>query len=86
MYDEMGMVYWLYLHDPTSAIPYYEQAVTYKECPFLTWNGLAHCYEKTNQWDKAVHAWESASQYLKDVAAPANLARARAERDKRKSH
>ena len=86
MYDEMGNLYSLSLHDPGSAIPYYEQAVKCKDCPFTSWNSLAHCYEKTNQWDKSVQTWETAAQYLtKNPAAQTNLARARAERDKRKT-
>ena len=84
MYDEMGTHYWIRLHDPVTALPYYEQAVKFK-CPFLTWHNLAHCYTKTQQWDKAVHAWEQAMDYSDDKVAPVQLARARAERDKHKT-
>ena len=85
MYDEMGNLYSLYLKKPASAIPYYEQATKYKDCYFLSWNSLAHCYEKTNQWDKAVSAWETAAQYMNNISAASNFARATAERDKRKN-
>lgn len=88
MYNELGLCYSQYLHDPASAIPYYEKAV--KLLPayntkhggdpyFAPWNSLAHCYEKTNQWEKAVKTWETACNFLNDVAAPQNLARARRE-------
>ena len=78
MYDELGQHY-LMLHDPKNALPYYEQAVKYK-CPFATWHGLAHCYEQTNQWDKAVQAWQKATAtYPDDRLAPVRLKRAQAE-------
>jgi tetratricopeptide (TPR) repeat protein len=84
MYDEIGNHYFHHLRDPVSAIPYYEKAVKYQNCPFMSWNSLAHCYEKTNQWEKAVHAWETANNYTGNVAGPSNLKRARAELAKRK--
>ena len=78
MYDELGQHY-LMLHDPVKALPYYQQAVKYK-CPYATWHGLAHCYEQTNQWDKAVQAWQKATNsYPDDHLAPVRLKRAQAE-------
>lgn len=77
-YDEIGQHYLNQRKDPKTALAYYEQAVKFK-CPYYTWHNLAHCYEKTNQWDKAVRAWESATQYVDDQLAPVRLRRARAE-------
>ncbi len=84
MYDELGSHYLMRLHDPVSAAPLYEKAVTFP-CPYTTWHNLAHCYEKTKQWDKVVTAWEGAAQYGNDSLAQPRLARARAERDKHKN-
>ena len=83
LYDELGSHYWIRLKDPKTALPYYEKAVLFK-CPWLTWHNLAHCYEKTNQWDKAVGAWEAAARYTDDPIAASRLERARQERDKHK--
>ena len=82
LYDELGTHYATRLHDPAKAIPYYEEAVKY-QCPYSTIHGLAHCYEKTNQWAKAVQAWEYAANYAEDPLAPRRLDRARAELAKR---
>ncbi len=84
MYDELGSHYLIRLHDPVSAAPLYEKAVTFL-CPYTTWHNLAHCYEKTKQWDKVVTAWEGAAKYPNDGLAMQRLMRARAERDKHKS-
>ena len=83
LYDEMGGHYWLHLKDAIAAIPYYEKAVKFK-CPWPTWNSLAHCYEKTKQWDKAVSAWEGAARFTDDLIAADRLERAKRERDKHK--
>jgi tetratricopeptide (TPR) repeat protein len=82
MYDELGQHYLIAMKDPVRALPYYEKAVKFK-CPWFTWNCLAHAYEKTNQWDKAVAAWQTATNYPDDDAAATNLKRARAELAKR---
>ncbi len=82
LYDELGSHYGTRLHDPAAAIPFYEQSVQFK-CPYSTLHGLAHCYEKTNQWTKAVSAWEYAANYADDPLAPRRLDRARAELAKR---
>ena len=80
MYDHLGTHLYLFLKDPAAAIPYLEKATTIKNpkpgCTFSTWNSLAHCYEKTNQWEKAVHAWEKAVLYVDNPSAPNNLKRA----------
>ncbi len=83
LYDEMGAHYWLHLRDASTAIPYYEKAVKFK-CPWATWHSLALCYEKTEQWDKSVSAWEGATRYPDDKLAPIRLERAKQERDKHK--
>ncbi len=76
MYDELGMHYATRRREYANALPLYEQAVKYP-CPFLTWNGLANCYEKTNQWDKAIAAWEKAASFPEDGVAKVRLARAK---------
>ena len=77
MYDEMG-VYWLIERKvPRAAIPYYEKAFKF-DCPFQTWNSLANCYEKTDQWTKAVGAWEKATLFPNNPVATVRLKRARA--------
>ncbi len=78
LYDEIAAHYATRMHDPVKAIPYYQQAIQYK-CPYSTLHGLAHCYEKTNQWAKAVKTWEFAANYADDPLAPRRLDRARAE-------
>jgi pentatricopeptide repeat protein len=42
-----------------------------------TWNSLANCYEKVEQWDKAVSAWEKATLYPNNPVARVRLKRAR---------
>jgi tetratricopeptide (TPR) repeat protein len=77
MYDEMG-IYWLFeRRDPKAALPYYEKAVKF-DCPFLTWNSLANCYEKTEQWQKALTAWEKATLFPQNAVALVRLKRVRA--------
>lgn len=63
MYDELGSFYYYHLKDYPSASVYYEKAIKY-DCPFFTWSGLAHSYEKLNQWEKAVKAWEQGCNYF----------------------
>ena len=80
MYDELGSHY-LIMHpsQPAKALPYYEQAVKF-HCPYSPWHALARCYEQTNQWDKAVQAWQkAASSYPDDALAPVRMKRAKAE-------
>lgn len=77
IYDELGAHYLAHMHDPVRALPYYQKAVTFK-CPYSTWHGLALCYERTQQWDKALKAWESASVFPDDLLAPARIQRLRA--------
>lgn len=77
LYDELGQHYLLHDKDYATALTYFEQAVKFK-CPFTTYHGLAHCYEHTAQWDKAVDAWEKASRYPGDLIAKVQLGRARA--------
>ena len=76
MYDELGVHYLVRMKDPKTALPYFEQAIKF-ECPYNTWHSLAACYEKTNQWAKAVSAWESATKFKDDHLAPVRLERAR---------
>lgn len=76
MYEEMGTYWWMYRKNPANAIPFLEKAVQF-DCRFNTWNSLATCYEKTNQWDKAVTAWEKASVFPANAAASHRLKQAR---------
>jgi tetratricopeptide (TPR) repeat protein len=92
LYDELGWHYYNNKKDPTKAIPYYEQAVKYNP-PFFTWHNLARCYERTNQWEKAVKTWEVAAKFpaqtpgaTRNVPAENALARARAELAKRRNN
>ena len=82
MYDELGTHYYHRLKDYPNAVSYYEKAVKY-DCPFFTWSGLAHSYEKVDQWDKAVQTWEQAAKFVTDGQVSStmkrNLARAKAE-------
>ena len=64
------------MKDPRSALPYFEDAVKYT-CPFSTWHGLAHCYEMTDQWEKAVQAWTAAAKYKDNAIGRIHLERAR---------
>ena len=77
LYDEMGMYWFIQRKNPAAAIPYYEKAVKF-DCPFLTWNSLANCYERTGQWENAVGAWQKASVYPADAIARVRLKRAQA--------
>lgn len=63
MYDEMGAHFYHRLKDYPNAVAYYEKAVKF-DCPFFTWSGLAHSYEKVDQWEKAVGAWEKAANFV----------------------
>lgn len=83
MYDEAGNHYLLFRRDAVAALPYFEQAVKFKVPTFTTWQNLGRCYEKTNQWDKAVEAWRKATLYPDALKAEFNLKRVMAERDKR---
>jgi len=85
MYDELGTHYLLHMKDPIAALPYFEQAVRYPGPRFFTWQNLGRCYEKANEWDKAVEAWRKATLFPDAPRAEANLKRVIAERDKRKN-
>ncbi len=93
MFDELGAHFYYHLKDYASALSYYEKAVQFAS-PYITWSGLAHCYEKMNLWEKAVTAWERATVAIPNGGADAqtqvsltaqrNLMRAKAELAKRK--
>jgi tetratricopeptide (TPR) repeat protein len=83
MYDELGNYYRLHFRDFKSAVTYFEKATKF-DCPFSTWHGLALCYEKLGQWDKAVETWKTACRFPEDKLAPIRLKRAQAELDKQK--
>ncbi len=57
--DEMGYHLGVNLKKPSEAIPYYEKAMKFKPL-FYTAHNLARCYEKTEQWNKALKVWEIA--------------------------
>jgi pentatricopeptide repeat protein len=92
MYDELGWYYYNNLKQPAKAIAYYENAIKYK-APFFTWNNLARCYERTDQWEKAVKTWEMAAKFpgavpgsARNAPAERSLARARAELERRQKN
>ena len=76
MSDELGRHLLLQNKNPTAALPYLQKAVKF-ECPFFTWNSLATCYEKLNQWDKAVETWTKAAKYVNNPVASRRLENAR---------
>ncbi len=61
-YDEIGMHYMLRAKDYRAAIPYYEQAIALKP-PFMTYNMLATCYERTAQPEKAIAILEKGATF-----------------------
>jgi tetratricopeptide (TPR) repeat protein len=75
IYDELGFYYFNRKKDYTRAIPYYEKAVTFKECQPFTIHMLAHSYERTKQTDKALKAWERAAAIPENQIGKMNLER-----------
>lgn len=80
-YDEIGTHYLLRLKDYKSAIPYYEKAIT-KKPPYMTYNMLATCYERTGQIDKAIAILEKGAIFPENKIGQRRL---RGLMDKRKS-
>ena len=76
MHDELGQFYWIKLKDPKTAIPYFEKAIKYP-AQMVTWNSLGNCYEKTAQWEKALKAWEKASEFADNNVALVHVKRMR---------
>lgn len=66
LYGELGMRYF-HNENYEKSIEYYEKAVSFEDCPDVTWHGLAHAYEKSGRIDKAIETWE-----LIDVREPDN--------------
>lgn len=64
-YDEIGAHYLLRVKDYKSAIPYYEKAIA-KKPPYMTYNMLATCYERTNQPEKAIEILEKGSIFTEN--------------------
>lgn len=85
MYDELGMHYLSHLKDPATALPYYLEAVK-RPCPYSTWHSLAHCYEQTGQWDKALATWQTTmAKFPDDALAKVRVPRAEAEAQRRQN-
>ena len=74
--DKLGRHYLVNNKNPKAALPYLQKAVTFP-CPFFTWNSLATCYEKLNQWDKAVETWKKATELPDDPVAQFRLEQAK---------
>jgi tetratricopeptide (TPR) repeat protein len=78
MYDELGHYYYNRKKDYTTAIRYYEKAVTFGDCPDFTYRMLAHSYERNKQLDKALVAWQRAvEKFPESQPAKNNLDRVR---------
>lgn len=77
MYDELGFYYYNRKKDYKRAIPYYEKAVSFKDCRPFTIHMLAHAYERTKQLDKALKMWERAASMPDNQPAKVNLERVR---------
>jgi tetratricopeptide (TPR) repeat protein len=76
MYDELGQYYFQRKKDYPRAIVYYEKAVGFKDVPFVTLHMLAHAYEKTRQYDKALAIWKrTLATFPDDQPAKVNLER-----------
>jgi tetratricopeptide (TPR) repeat protein len=76
MYDELGQYYFQRKKDYPRAITYYEKAVEFKDVHFSTLHMLAHAYEKTRQFDKALVIWKrTTADYPNDAPAKVNMER-----------
>ena len=76
MYDELGQYYFQRKKDYPRAITYYEKAVEFKDVHFSTLHMLAHAYEKTRQFDKALVIWKrTTADYPNDQPAKVNMER-----------
>ena len=60
LYDELGM-FCFRKNDFDKSAEYYEKAVSFEDCPVITWHALAHAYEQGGQIDKAIKTWEHIS-------------------------
>jgi tetratricopeptide (TPR) repeat protein len=60
MFDELGHYYYNRKKDYPRAVGYYEKAAACIDCPPPTLHMLAHAYEKTKQFNKALDVWKRA--------------------------
>lgn len=82
MYDEMGMYYADRKKDWAKALPWYEKAGAFPDCPMATLHMLAHAYEHTGDQDKALKVWERAAAIPGDTVAIRQVERIKAARAK----
>jgi len=80
MYDELGNYYITRKRDWKQALPCYEKAVSFKDCPPFSWHMLARCYEKTGQMEKALETWKRAAAMPDREGDPARHLQANAKR------
>lgn len=79
MYDELGWFYANRKKDYPRAVTYYEKAAAAHDGNQMDiLHGLAHAYEKTGQYDKALKVWKRAAATIPgDGAAKMHLERVR---------
>jgi tetratricopeptide (TPR) repeat protein len=76
LYDEIGKFYLNSAKDYNSAIPYFEKAITKKDCTNIPYHILAKCYELTNNSTKALTVIQSClNKFPKDAKAKVELER-----------
>lgn len=81
MYDELGVYYAVRKKDYVRSIDWYKKATACKDCPALTYHGMAHSYEKNGQLAKAVETWNIAVNMKNNMNA--EIARINLERVKK---
>lgn len=80
MYDELAYYYLTRKRDREKALPYYEKAASFKDCPASSLHMLAHCYEKTGRLEKALATWKRAAAIPDRSDAPIKHLQANAQR------
>ncbi len=74
LYDEIGKFYLNSAKDYNSAIPYFEKALSKKDCTNIPYHILARCYEAANEPLKAVSTIEAClKKFPNDAKAKAEL-------------
>ncbi len=78
LYNEKGFYLITRKKDWKNGLPLLEKATTMPDCAKIVWHTLAHAYERNQQLDKALEAWNRAAE---DPANPGRAA-ARVNRDR----
>lgn len=66
MWEEIGNFFLYSLKDSTMAIPFYEKAITFKDCKMASYHFLAAGYYKQKKYDKAIKTLESCVKKFPD--------------------